>query len=683
MPELKHSITRPPKKASSNIAAAPRLVAKPFKSAEFVQDSDDDQDPAVPGKGANPAIPNKHHLPQKGPKQQAERHPAPVTTIASKKRKSLTPSASETESSDAESNPHERSPPSKRLKTSFIPIQSNKIVIQPKPASDGSKRGKSESPISSESESSENQSVEGTSQNLTDVTSNRINRPSSRKQQPFKTSNPPKRRPESKKDSSPVPAGAGIGESESPDESSDETGSGNESVESSGREHTEKRKKPGPQRSHGATKVSLLPYALPPGFEAVTISSQPASRQAELFSPISLQGKQLWHITVPAGLSITSVTEVGTQSVQDGSAILSYKGADYGLITEQDNPNTHERLLLPSAEDNKYRTSNHAITKTLHLQQLIGPPSATHGPGALSNFTASTDRPRRQKPVPKQPEGLRMRYRPFGDTVNDTPSSESEVQRMQQAHFRIPKGLETSSPVKKLKHDKLESPDYTEGQGLKKLRKDGKDVAPSKPVTNGGKASPVKESPREHGSPAIERTPKTKRHEKNEPSRETSSKLKPSVPEESPRKSYSSPLQQRANTTLTPNGTFLSVAERPPKDRAPKRKEKSKKKIHENQAVQSTAEAGKDQRLVTTNGDSSRGSMVAGARSDHEMDATAGAGDSDKEVPVKDAKDSKVGEVEAPSNRKKSKHEGETAEEKAKRRAERKKRKELKAVGVL
>lgn len=685
MSELKHSVTKPPKKASSKVPAAPKQVAKPFKSAEFVEDSDDGQDPAVPGKTANPARPNKHRLSEKGPKQQAKHHLTPVTIIPSKKRKSRTPSASEIESSDAGSNSHVRSPTPKRPKTTHIAIQSNKNVARPKPAIAGLKKGKSESPISSQSESSESQSVEGTSQDLTDITSNRSNRPSSRKHQPSKTSDPQKRRPESEKSPSPVPTRAWISESESTDGSSDGTESESESGEDSGPKDKDKRKDSGPQNQQGAAKAPLLPYALPPGFEAVTISSQPTSRQAELFSHISLQGKQLWHITVPAGVSITSVTEVATQSVQDGSAILSYKGADYGLIAEPDDINSRERLLLPSAEHNKYKPSSLAITKTLHLQQLLGPPNIIHGPGALSNFTASTNWLRRQKPVPKQPEGLRMRYRPFGDTDGDTSSSDSGTQRMQQAQFRIPKGLETSSPAKKRKRDELEIPKHAESRNLKKPRKDGKNLAPSMPVINGGKASPVKESPAKHGSPSIEKTPKTKRREHNEPIRTTNSnhQREPSIAEESPSKPRSLPSDQRASIIPTSNNISLSATKSAPKDRSPNRKENPKKKHHGDQAVPTTAEAGKNQHQIITNGVPSRDSAFSGPRSDHQRDATAGAENSDKEVPVKDAKDSKAGEIQAPSSKKKSKHEGETAEEKAKRRAERKKRKELKATERL
>lgn len=685
MPELKHLVTRPPKRASSKVTAAPKQVVKPFKSAEFVEDSDDDQDRAVPGKTANPAQSNKNPLPEKRPKQQAKHHPTPVTSVPSKKRKSLSPSVSETESSDAGSNSDERSPSPKRPKTNHTSIESSRHVVQLEPATAGLKRGKSESQHPSESESSESQSVEGTSQDLTDITSNRFDRSSSGKHKPSKIIDSPNRKPKPTEIFSPIPTKAGVSESESPDGASDKTGSDSESGEGSGIEDTGERKEPGPQRKQGAAKTPLLPYALPPGFEAVVISSHPTSTQAELFSPTSLQGKQLWHITVPAGVSITSITEVATQSVQDGSAMLSHKGADYGLIAEPDDLNTRERLLIPSAEDNKYISSSHAITKTFHLQRLLGPSGAIRGSGALSNFTASTDRPRRQKPVPKQPEGLRMRYKPFGDTENDTSSSDSGTHRVQQAQFRIPKGLKTSSPAEKRKHDKAESPDHTEVQSLKKPHKDEKVAASSKPVMNGRKASPAKESPTKHGSPAIERTPKTKRREKTEPSRVTNSdhRIEPGVTKGSPEKSRSSPSQQRVNTTLNPNSKPISTVARAPKESSPARKKNAKKNHHEDQAVPTSTKAGKSQSPVITNGDPSRGPAISNRRSNHERDATAGAENPDKEVPVNDAKASMAREPQASPSKKKSKHEGETAEEKAKRRAERKKRKELKATGML
>lgn len=97
-------------------------------------------------------------------------------------------------------------------------------------------------------------------------------------------------------------------------------------------------------------------------------------------------------------------------------------------------------LLLPSAETNEYRPVELEIAKTLQLQQL--PPKSSNGSGATLNATTSQRRRYKESP-PQQPDGLRMRYHPFGVTAYSSDESQPE----NQSHvpkFRRPLGIETS-----------------------------------------------------------------------------------------------------------------------------------------------------------------------------------------------------------------------------------------------
>jgi len=67
-------------------------------------------------------------------------------------------------------------------------------------------------------------------------------------------------------------------------------------------------------------------YKPPPGFETASIVAATSSDLADLFAPLYLQGKQLWHITVPSTVPIDSITEVAAESVQNGKSVLSHKG---------------------------------------------------------------------------------------------------------------------------------------------------------------------------------------------------------------------------------------------------------------------------------------------------------------------------------------------------------------------
>lgn len=105
--------------------------------------------------------------------------------------------------------------------------------------------------------------------------------------------------------------------------------------------------------------------------------------------------------------------------------------------------NSKKALLLPSAETNEYRPVEVEIARALQLQQL--PPKGSNGLNSTTN-AALPNRRRYEKPPPQQPDGLRMRYHPFG--VTEYSSDESQPEK--QTHvpkFRRPLGMETSPPA--------------------------------------------------------------------------------------------------------------------------------------------------------------------------------------------------------------------------------------------
>lgn len=105
--------------------------------------------------------------------------------------------------------------------------------------------------------------------------------------------------------------------------------------------------------------------------------------------------------------------------------------------------NAKKALLLPSAETNEYRPVEVEIARTLQLQQL--PAKGSNGLSATLN-AAPPKRIRNEKAPPQQPDGLRMRYHPFGVTEH----SSDETQPEKQTHvpkFRRPLGMEIPPPT--------------------------------------------------------------------------------------------------------------------------------------------------------------------------------------------------------------------------------------------
>ena len=213
-----------------------------------------------------------------------------------------------------------------------------------------------------------------------------------------------------------VSSGKKKGESQEPDsESSIESNDSEDSKSDSKSESSRSSSvgSPDPQLKE-KSEPPPSPFQPPKGFEISAVPSQKSSRVSELFAQSNLRGKQVWHITVPASVSITSINEVSLHDIQNGTSVLSHESANYGFISGEDVKRENKQsLLLPSFQANDYRPANVSITKTLHLQQLMSLPNRAQEPPSDSN--TAQQRPETHVEVPRQqPQGLKMRYHPFG-----------------------------------------------------------------------------------------------------------------------------------------------------------------------------------------------------------------------------------------------------------------------------
>jgi hypothetical protein len=97
-------------------------------------------------------------------------------------------------------------------------------------------------------------------------------------------------------------------------------------------------------QSHAVDFRPTQAYVPPKGFNPVPLSDKTISKSTGLFD--NLDGKQVWHITAPAGVSLKDLSELAMDKAMKGDAILSYKGTDYGFAqTEKSEDGTREVLL--------------------------------------------------------------------------------------------------------------------------------------------------------------------------------------------------------------------------------------------------------------------------------------------------------------------------------------------------
>lgn len=190
----------------------------------------------------------------------------------------------------------------------------------------------------------------------------------------------------------------------------------------------------------------------------------PASSQlSALFSQSNLTDKEVWHLVVPASISVQAINRVDLSAMDDGSAVLRHQGADYGFHTEVRETQVRAHLLLPNEETGRFNTTTKVLSKVLCLQRLVELPDLSR----ISNEVESLQAVRRltRKPNLEQPSGLRMRYKPLGDDDDTQESSEDSllpIARQPAPEFRVPPSLKATK-VKKRRlvadaADSLESP---------------------------------------------------------------------------------------------------------------------------------------------------------------------------------------------------------------------------------
>ena len=396
----------PGKKAEAK-TSIPSKPAKAFRSAEFIEDSDEEAT----------KVARKKHTPKAVPHSTKLTRPKADTSITkpSKKRKSPSPSPEKEESTQSD-NEEERS--SHSGDSSENEESSSAQEGSPTPAR----------PKETASRPATNSAAVEDS-----VGKSQMNKPKA----PGKSS---LRR-------TPSPRTASPSENEEDSESSaggDESGSESESSDQTSRK--------GPRKESPIEKPvtctqenSSISFEPPSGFEPASIVVHPSSQAMDMFSPTKLAGKEIWHLTAPSSVIISSIKEVSQQSILSRSSILSYEGSNYGLIPDS---STDQALLLPSAEDNDYKSHNAATIQSFHLQQIVSLPYHALSPAKSSNQTAPT--PQAYKRAPReQPEGLKMRYHPFGVVdISDDDLSSKDVPKI--PHFRVP-GAVDATPAEKRK----------------------------------------------------------------------------------------------------------------------------------------------------------------------------------------------------------------------------------------
>ncbi|OAP65486.1 hypothetical protein AYL99_01458 [Fonsecaea erecta] len=191
-------------------------------------------------------------------------------------------------------------------------------------------------------------------------------------------------------------------------------------------------------------KVSIppKPFQRPKGYEPLTWSASDHVSDMDLFDDLS--NKQIWHISVPSFVSIDSIKELDIEAVLRGQPILSRNGVDYGMSPL---PSKDEIILLPHGTRGKYKQCARKIERSFHMREVSVAKSRSQSQADTPVVFTATQHGA-PKHIRKQPEGLKMRYVPYG--VSPSPGDKAGDVEMGDTS-RIPPDQTSSSATQSRK----------------------------------------------------------------------------------------------------------------------------------------------------------------------------------------------------------------------------------------
>jgi hypothetical protein len=98
-------------------------------------------------------------------------------------------------------------------------------------------------------------------------------------------------------------------------------------------------------------------YSPPPGFQLASIDESP--RISQQLKGSNLEGKEIWYITAPVSVPLSSIEDMSLQAIQERKVVLSHDGDDYAVIADSSEANESTMVMLPKSSDDGYHTGKH------------------------------------------------------------------------------------------------------------------------------------------------------------------------------------------------------------------------------------------------------------------------------------------------------------------------------------
>ena len=122
-------------------------------------------------------------------------------------------------------------------------------------------------------------------------------------------------------------------------------------------------------------KTRGIPDYIPPdGFSLNDIAVSSTSETQNLLSTDNLEGKEIWYLTAPSSVPISSLEQLSPQNIADGSQVLSHDGKAFGIVSYKAGLKQSHTVLTPQVPTNEFKGSVAAVSKALRMQQIFDVP---------------------------------------------------------------------------------------------------------------------------------------------------------------------------------------------------------------------------------------------------------------------------------------------------------------------
>jgi hypothetical protein len=136
-------------------------------------------------------------------------------------------------------------------------------------------------------------------------------------------------------------------EAASESDSDSESSSSDESVAEQVPQSAQKPARP-QKPSHTVESRPAQAYVPPKGFNPVPCNDKTTSKSTRIFD--NLEGKQIWHITAPAGVSLKRLQEIAMDSAMKGETVLEHKGTNYAFMKAEQSEDGAREVIIPKTD---------------------------------------------------------------------------------------------------------------------------------------------------------------------------------------------------------------------------------------------------------------------------------------------------------------------------------------------